>query len=308
MSLQTLCENIAVRQLALRPFWTINMNGKIPMDFKYYRLTDKTLGATGDMSLVPMQEIIDYFMTKCKPPVIPQQFVYSLDCKRDGVVILDIEAKCPDDIKQDLIQNLPYCYGDISMSGNGAHLMFPCPPLDDITSNKVVMKEEHGWYEILLCHYCSFTLNTLPKKDFKDQTAFLQLWNDLAAKQTVSVKDDFDITANRPDFDFPEYTSFYANIKARFKSRFLKTIDDYNGDYSRYEFAVLGSLKFALQSMQDFPFYSHLNLDLNQKVWIVYEIATEVLEYRPKHDEYRDNMPWLLYSAYNAFARQKKEG
>ena len=299
MSLQNLLTNIAVKQLAVRPFWTINMSNKAPMDFNYFRYTGKIAGAIDSKALTDLYTLMDFFKTEHNS--VPQQFVYSLDCKRDGICILDIESKCPEDIKQKLLSELPYVYGDISMSGHGAHLMFPCPELDEITSSKIVMKEEHGWYEILLAHYVTFTDNTLPERDYKDQTKFLELWNTLKATQKLASKEGFDISKNRPEYNFSNYNALVANTKSRFKAKFTKRPIDYNNDMSKYEFAVVGSLKIALLTMLDFPIYHNLNLDLNQKVWIVFELAQEILEPRPKHDEFRDNMPWLLYITYNSF-------
>lgn len=53
--------------------------------------------------------------------------------------------------------------------------------------------------------------------------------------------------------------------------------------------------------MLDLPIFSRLNLDITQQIAIIYKIACEYLEYRPKHDEIRDGKPMLLYQTYNSF-------
>ena len=59
--------------------------------------------------------------------------------------------------------------------------------------------------------------------------------------------------------------------------------------------------------MLGFPKYKKLNLDDNQKIWIVYELATELIEHREKHDEFRNNMPWLLYRTVDCFTLKPKK-
>lgn len=307
MSLQTLIDNPYIQQLADKPFWTVNIHGKMPMDFKGFLTDQQIRGAKDKSCLVSMTQILNYFMS-LPTPATPEQFVYSLDCMRDNVVILDIESKCPEDIKRRLMTELPYVYGDISMSGNGAHLMFPCPPLDELTSKKIVMKEEHGWYEILLQHYCSFTLSTLPPSnlDTNDQTAFLKLWDELREQQKLFEKKDVDVTLQRPDLSFKECRQLKADILARFRSTFKKTLEDYNNDNSRYEFGVISSLKFAQLNILGYPQYAKLDLSENQRIWIIYELLPKILEPRPKHEETRDGMPWLLWRVCNCFAIKDK--
>lgn len=305
MALEDFINNIAVKQLASRPFWTINKD-KMPVDFNVFKTQGRVFGATGSGSLTTLHDILDFFMSM-NTPVLPSSFVYSLDCKRDGVVILDIESKCPENIKQKFLSTLPCCYADISMSGKGAHMMFPCPALDEITQKKTVMKEEHGYYEILLSHYCSFTLNTINVQHgrWKNQSEFLKIWNDLKSKQkiytvnNINFDKNFRIDKNRIS---PVITAVASNMKCKV----LKSPEDYKNDYSRYEFGIIGSVKNSLAFVSSIPVIDRLNLTFEEKLYITYLVAKDIIPYRPKHDEIRDDMPWLMYLAYKSYTQVYK--
>ena len=173
------------------------------------------------------------------------------------------------------------------------------------------MKEEHGYYEILIQnHYVTFTNNTI----FPYYTAenapiqFQTIWDELKAQQRIAVKNDIDISSDEEiKLDFPQYAVLKDAIKRNFKSRFKKTPDDYSGDMSRYEFAVIGSVKVSMNLMLDLPFFSRtVKLDDKQKIMLVYNTVLELIEHRAKHDEIRDGKPMLLYQTYNSFVTNYK--
>lgn len=43
----------------------------------------------------------------------------------------------------------------------------------------------------------------------------------------------------------------------------------------------------------------------NDIIYLAYCYAKEIIPYREKHDQFRENMPWLLYTAKNAYLRTK---
>mgnify|MGYP006989955557 FL=1 len=72
---------------------------------------------------------------------------------------------------------------------------------------------------------------------------------------------------------------------------------------SRYEFAVIGSIRRSLNIMLDIPMFARrIRLDEQQQILMIYQIVTEILPYREKHDETRDGKPLLLYQVMNSFA------
>lgn len=295
--IQDFIDNQVIRQLALKPYWTVNIDGKKPLDIAAYDTMKIIRGAQNESCLTDLSNLFRIVNA------IPQQFVYSLNAVRDGFVVLDIEKTCPDDIKDKLL-DLPFLYGDISMSGKGCHLIFPCPPLDEITVNKVAMKEEHGYYEILIHHFVTFTNFTmLPRYEAKNAPIqFQEIWDELKATQRLATKNAIDIDIDNVDLDFPQYPILKDAIIRNFKQRFRKRPEDYGGDMSRYEFAVIGSIRVSTNLILDVPIFARkIQLNDQQKIMLVYKIATEMLPPREKHNETRDGKPMLLYQTYNSF-------
>lgn len=300
--IQHFIENEVIRYLAKKPYWTVNIDEKKPLDIVAYKNTGRIYGASNESCLTDLSSLLKTLNA------IPAQFVYSLNAVRDGIVVLDIEKTCPDDIKQTLL-DLPFLYGDISMSGKGLHLIFPCPPLDEMTSKKVVMKEEHGYYEVLIHHFVSFTNYTIEPRYTVENAPiqFQEIWDKLVETQRSTIKKEIEFDMNKIDLDFPRYSALYQSVIANFRQRFKKTPDDFYNDMSRYEFAVIGSLRYSLKLMEDVPvFKKYIELTEEQEIAIVYDIAKEILEYRPKHDEIRDGKPMLLYQTINSFATANK--
>lgn len=295
--IQDFIDNEVIRRLAVQPYWTVNIDGKKPLDIVAYDTMKIIRGAQNESCLTDLSNLFRIV------DAIPQQFVYSLNAARDGFVVLDIEKTCPDDIKDKLL-DLPFLYGDISMSGKGCHLVFPCPPLDEITINKVAMKEEHGYYEILIHHFVTFTNFTmLPRYTAENAPIqFQEIWDELKNNQRLATKAELEIDFDSIDLDFPQYSILKDAIIRNFKQRFKKRPEDYGGDMSRYEFAVIGSIRVSTNLVLDVPIFARkIQLDDKQKIMLVYQIATEILPPREKHNEVRDGKPMLLYQTYNSF-------
>lgn len=295
--IQDFINNDVICQLAVKPYWTVNIDGKKPLDIVAYDTMKIIRGAQNESCLTDLNNLLRIVNA------IPQQFVYSLNAPRDGFVVLDIEKTCPDEIKDRLL-DLPFLYGDISMSGKGCHLVFPCPPLDEITINKVAMKEEHGYYEVLIHHFVTFTNYTmLPRYDASNAPIqFQQIWDELKSTQRLATKTEMEFDMDSVKLDFPQYEVLKDAIIRNFKQRFRKRPDDYGGDMSRYEFAVIGSVRVSTNLILDVPVFARkIKLDEMQKIILVYQIVTEILEPREKHNEIRDGKPMLLYQTYNSF-------
>lgn len=296
--IQDFINNETIRSLATKPYWTVNVDGKKPLDILEFDKSGTIRGAKSEQCLTDLDNLLRIVNG------IPKQFVYSLNANRDNIVVLDIEKTCPDDIKAKLLQ-LPFLYGDISMSGLGCHLVLPCPPLDEVTINKVAMKEEHGYYEILLNHYVTFTNYTIFPQ-FTAENApvkFTEIWDNLRQKQHDVVKKDFDADIDDVDLDFPMYETIEEAVVSNFRNRFKKTPEDFNNDMSRYEFAVIGSVRYSLNLVLSFPIFErNVKLDELQCVAIIYRIVAKILPHRKKHEELRDGKPLLLYQVLNSFA------
>lgn len=301
--IQDFIDNPVILYLAPKPYWTVNIEGKKPLDIVEYDRSKKIRGAQNEQCLTTLSELLRIVNA------VPAQFVYHLDAVRDHIVVLDIEKTCPDDIKETLLK-LPFIYGDISMSGKGLHLVFPCPALDEITINKMVMKEEHGYYEILIQrHYVSFTNYTIfPQYTTENAPIqFQEIWDKLKQTQKNTIKKEYDTDIDNVSLDFPQYPVMRDAIIRNFKARFKKIPSDFFNDMSRYEFAVIGSVRYSLNLMMDIPMFKRkVKLDEMQQIAMVYNIVSEILPYREKHNETRDGKPMLLYQVFNSFATTER--
>lgn len=292
--------NPVIQNLAQKPYWTINVDGKKPLDIVEFSKTGTIRGAFDDKCLVTLSDLISILNG------VPQQLTYKLDAVRDNFVVLDIEKTCPDAVKSYFL-TLPFLYGDISLSGKGYHMVFPCPELDEITSKKLAMQEPHKYYELLLAHFVTFMPGNMITPQFSPQPAsFEYLWQTLRDIQKSFAREELQFNADDIKLDFPEYEKLKTAVKRSFENRFRKTPATYNDDMSRYEFAVIGALRLHLLTQLDLPAFNHLKLDVTQQIMIVYQITTEIVSYRAKHDTMRNGKPFLLYQTYNSFVTKKE--
>lgn len=130
------------------------------------------------------------------------------------VIILDIEADCPDETRDRLTTLLvdtpdhpsPVLYSETSMSGKGYHLVLPLPEnyYEDamqVAASKAKVQMPDRSHEILLRHWVTFTRNPVP--DWVTNHA--RAWMD-----------------RHPD-DIPTWTDIYAGIAAVAKPTILHT-------------------------------------------------------------------------------------
>lgn len=285
--------------------WTVSKD-KVPVDMWGYILEHRVYGAlyNDGTSLVTLDRLLK------EVPSYPNN-AYYLDALDDNFVVLDIEPKCPDDIKAMLLKT-PYLYGEVSMSGKGYHLIFALPACFSeypIAQIKKTMTEKHGYYEILLNHYVTFTRQAIPPSN--GETDFEQIFRELASEQKESVaRTDIDL-----DIDPDEIPLRDDIIQLLEKQKYKKTIEDFrdrmgNGS-SEFEFGYMGFLHFKLKQILNITYIKkqHAYSD-GEKAWLLYEVAQHVIPYRAKHDETRYKMPWLLFLAHDVIAKHvdhKKE-
>lgn len=225
---------------------------------------------------------------------------FYMDALTDGFVVLDVEPKCPDNIKKELL-NLPYIYGELSMSRKGYHLIFDLPSSIDnypIAKKKIAMKEEHGYYEILLNHYITFTREMLPASNSKK--SFEELFNNLASQQKEKTRMNIDIDDEQPE-NIPAKDTIMTIL---YNQTYKKTPDDFNDDMSKYEY---GYISFLYEKLQCILALSNIkskhDYTETEKAWLLYEAAKEMVPYREKHDESRNNLPWLMYLTQEVMAK-----
>lgn len=294
-------DNPLIQKISSNKKWTVSDKNKCPIDMYALINYGKIWGLANDRGYIPFVDL----PTLCETLPTAKNNAYFLDALIDGFVILDIEPKCPDVIKQKLME-LPYLYGEISMSGKGIHLAFNLPEAIlekyPVAQNKTVLKEEHGYYEVLLNHMITFTRNTLPPKEpSEDIASFENLFEILAskAKDTGNILRAIPVSDVNPD-NIPYYDALVTTLMAQ---NYPKTLADFNGDNSRYEYGAAGFYYRMLRKLLNNGRYKDHEYTDEEQTVIVYKLLTEKLEYRPKHDQLRNNMPWLMFITSTLIAK-----
>lgn len=234
---------------------------------------------------------------------------YRLQSSTDGVVVLDVEPDCPPEVSAALLAIPGALYSEVSMSGHGYHLLFPLPSnaaeFPD-AADKAVLREEHGWYEVLLDHWVTFTRTPVPSSVVAapsggTPSTLDALYASLAAlaKPSPLVSPAVLGTDGSPDLPMEDWIVEQTLEDARPR---LKTPDAFGNDMSRWEFSTLGILSGSMH----LPLVSARSLGNeysgSDEAWLLYRAASQVLPHRPKHDTTRNGRPFLLDRAAGLLA------
>jgi hypothetical protein len=294
--------NPIISAIADIPRWTVSDNEKVPINMRELMTTGRLWGAheISDECLVTLDD-----MTSFLPDAANNAFY--LRAQTDGFLVLDIEKTCPPEVAAEMLK-IPNLYDELSMSGKGYHLILPLPANFwdyPIATGKRVLKEEHGWYEILLDHWVTFTRVPVPADKMPRQDFEPGIWEALYAKLAKGAVEaptaEFDLSAERPNIPRVEQI-----LDLMTRRPLEKSLDDFNGDYSRFEFSSLGVLYNRMRPI--LPAIIEVEpdavFDESAKSWLIYEAATRVLPHREKHDEIRNGLPLLLNAAMALVARR----
>lgn len=286
--------NKAIQQIAKIPRWTISTPDKVPINIvKFIKSNFQIAEGCGDETTQCMK-LFD--MMNQVPNAINNTFY--LDAYRDGFVVLDVEPKCSDKLKEKFL-NLPHLYAERSMSGHGYHLLFKLPDLiNDYPELKIkrVWKSPEKDYELLFNHTITFTRDTqnIPKSNQSE--SFDTFFKELAKKQEIINVSEVDIDSIKPN-NIPLETYI---LDALAESPLLnKDLSDYHNDYSAFEMGQITKLvtNFYLLTYNDEVIQScnHTFTD-TEIAWLVYEELKNRIPYRQKHETLRNGVPYLLYS------------
>jgi len=293
-----------IQSIANNTRWTVSTNTKMPINMRHLIDCNEVKGAKfeNDKSpLVKLQEIIDYL-----PNVT--NFAYFLNQSTDHFVVLDIEPKCPAEIRDKLLR-LPCKYIELSMSGKGFHLVFDTPDsvYKDIIDAKPAIKEEHGYYEILLNHYVTFTGNICKLNEGivqDDISEFYKIFDTLASQAEIKQSRDID-TADMPELEsIPLYEDI---LNVLIQAQYKKTLADVNYDNSKYEFGVIGFYFNRMNMLLNTTKYKVHDYSEQERIVLLYHIVEQIIPYREKHDTYRDGLPLLMYDCKKVISTNEKK-
>ncbi len=287
-------ENEFIKSISGNACWSVSDNNKVPINMRALIDEQKIYGARFDDNQNPCTTL-DEIITNI-PNV--SNHAYYLDSIVSDFVVLDVEPKCPDAIKQELL-NLPYIYGEISMSGHGYHLVFPLPEsIKDYPAaqTKPALKDDNGYYEILLNHWVTFTRKMIPLSNGTND--FTTIFNNLASQAKAVTRNDISFDDEKPD-DIPYMDELVSILM---KQHYNKTLSDFpregtqtGYDNSTYEYAHIGFISYKLSQLLNVSKYKEHEYTDTEKAWIIYSVASDVIPHRAKHDEERNGLPWLMY-------------
>ena len=303
--------NPVIRHLSVNQRWTVSDKDKVPIDMTDLLYRGKVHGALmneeGHNPFVDLNTLVTHLPNAANN-------AYYIDAKADGVMILDIEPGCPEDIRNKLLR-LPAYYGEFSMSGKGYHLILPVPKeYADVSSCSVAVKDPNGYYEFLCNHCVTFTRNVIPTGYTPDigqgsYDEFLQLWCDIASKVDLNQK-RINLTALKEE-ETTQWSDYIQTILQSDNKAYKKTPEDFADcsddgyDGSRYEHGYTTHVYYVLWHLLKSlgVFYTK-----QQMIWEIYRATSELIPYRPKHDTIHNGMPWLLYEASVVVERSYDEG
>ncbi len=273
--------------------WTVSTKNKMPIDMNALRYRQVLIGATfknDNQPLVTLEELQQIIPN-------PTNTAFNLNQSLDNFVVLDIEPKCPPEIRDRLL-TLPYKYCELSMSGYGFHLVFDKPKTnyEAILLSKPALKEEHGYYEILLNHYVTFTGRECKPSEncvFADISEFEKLVEDLASKAKIQHSITLD-TDDLPNLEDIELGDDIVNLLSQ--AKYNKTVSNFEDDYSAYEFGVAGFYYKKLKMLLSTTKYKKHEYSNLEKMVLLYNIIVEIIPYREKHETVRDGLPWIMYT------------
>ena len=295
-------KNPLIQRSKNTPKWSVSDKNKRPIDMRKLKNYGEIRGAefTDNRSLMTLTELCEFM-----PDATNHAFY--LDALTDGFVVLDIEPKCPEQIKQKML-TLPYLYGEVSMSEKGLHLVFLLPDCIKeypAAQKKVVFKEENGYYEILLNHYVTFTRRAISPyfniPDKSNENAFVDLFRHMASEQKEVHRDDVYVDGLEPK-DIPMQDIILDILSHQ---HYKKSALDFSGDMSAYEYAHIGFLYYNLKMLLklDVIQQGQHEYTVQERAWLLYYAAQDKIPYRAKHEEQRYGLPWLLYLCQEVIAK-----
>lgn len=300
--------------------WTISTNDKMPVDMKYLIETARVRGASfKESNPLSTLDIIDSY-----EELEPFNRTYRFHARDNNIIIIDIEKTANEETKE-FFKKIPVDYGEVSMSGKGIHLMLKVP--DECITNEgrylfedmSVLKILKGTVEIIFNdHYCTLTKRQIPiiEKDENNEQHLTIIRNLI---ETL-VKEDKDSKKKREEMrkisinyedkeNHPKVCEEIIETAVRNYS-FDKDIDDYDDDYSRYEAACAVKAMNIVLTMKDeimknkktsISYNEIKDLSESDLVYIGANVLRKNIPYREKHDQERNNIPWLTYITINAY-------
>ncbi|OMF76689.1 hypothetical protein [Paenibacillus glucanolyticus] len=330
--------NPLITHLSDDPNWTVSDDKKRPVNAKVlletYELFNAKLDENREWPLVTLPEL------DADENLDGVNRAYWLRARENRVIAIDVEPIAPQWMKHQVL-NFPAQYTELSKNGGVHALILVPESLinddnrylfDDLSVFKEpVPKDQNGkdlrsaFFEVIFNdHYITFTKRMLTEKPCADYE------NDAAARQflesfltNILIMDrkkkadrelvrqyQIDMIDREMDeqkqADIRSFLALEIFEKARKKSIERKA-HDFAGDGSRYEMSVANTIAYyVIQNHKialDTESWQNLAESLSEKdlAYAIYLMLKDAVPHREKHDEYRFDMPWLLFTSKRAY-------
>ena len=256
-----------------------------------------------------------------------------LDSAETGYYIIDIEKTCPAEIRQHILLALHDSieYIERSLSGKGFHAVVRMDAPETLTTVKY-----RKWVEILSNHHCTFTMDEISIPDAyyasipeneklnpegsdhgeEDRALLEKTSRTLTPSKFYAIIGEGRTVVIGEAADIGEYKKALSTFDGKHADLFTtlcdmvyeKSLDDFNGDASRWEFGYASKMHYLLQrASRDMiaADLSHYQVDLTQSqaVMLVFMALKQMLPPREKHREVRNGLPWLLYTSQQVYIK-----
>lgn len=334
--------NPLITHLSDDPNWTVSDDKKRPVNAKVlletYELFNAKLDANKEWPLVKLPEL------DADENLDGVNRAYRLRARENRVIAIDVEPIAPQWMKHQVL-HFPAQYTELSKNGGvHALILVPESFInddnrymfDDLSVFKEpVPKDENGkdlrpaFFEVIFNdHYITFTKRMLtekPSADYENDPAARQflvsfLTNirdmDLKRRAEREIVKQYQIEMIDKVLDPKKQADINAFLEmeifdeAKAESNERKP-NDFAGDASRFEISIANGIAYYVIQNHKRAIYEESSRELAESLsesdlaYAIYLMLKNVVPYREKHDQFRNDMPWLLYISKNAYEFKK---
>ena len=331
-------KNPLIETIAGDENWTVSTKDKRPVNAKRLLRDNEVRNINFDYGnpLVSLDDL------DANPDLQAVNRTYRLKARENSIIAIDVEPEAPESMKKEVL-SFPSHYTELSMNG-GVHLLIKVPR-DLINDDNRYMFEElsvckefipkgvkrQAYFEVMFNdHFMTFTKKMDVNKriaDFEnnqeDRDKLISFLNNLVEldkdrkkERELAKQYQVEMLDNLIDEDKKEDIEKFINLKPFDRAKqqaSAKDVKNFGDDYSRYEMSVINGLASHTLHIYNLAkgtisFKDTVNLFTEQDlVHAVYLLAKDIIPYRDKHDEIREGLPWLLYTAKQGYAYIKAQ-
>lgn len=316
-------KNPLIQKLKKENRWTVSDKNKRPVDAKHLLETHQVRNARVNDTPYPL---VTLEALNNDPNLLHTNRAYRTQAQLNNVIVIDVEPEATDDMLEFAI-NFPAHLTEISRNG-GVHLFIEIPksmvtPENEYLLKSTVIKSPNNDYEIISNdHYITFTKRIVLDKPIADFEQNIEHRNQLERFLNNIVEMDAETQRQRKlrrrvAIDFDDSNIHHETIEKLLDSNVFidfmaqqaeKSPSEFNNDLSRYEASIgTACAGHVNRFVENLPYTQVLkdtfeHMTENDWIYAAYKMVEFIVPFRDKHDEYRNDLPWLLYTTHNGWS------